>query len=151
MASHRERQEAERIAAGDAWLDNGLVFCAPNGRPLRGDVLTNRFHRLTDSLGLRRVRFHDLRRLAAGLMIHSSGNVAAAGLMLGHSRKSSLTADLYAYLPPEMAEGMVEGVERLLAEVGERLDGDASSEDPGRDSVVRWVVGASVGPSGISN
>ena len=63
-------------------------------------------------------RFHDLRRLAAGLMIHSSGNVAAAGLMLGHSRKSSLTADLYAYLPPEMAEGMVEGVERLLAEVG---------------------------------
>jgi hypothetical protein len=37
-----------------------------------------------------------------------------AGPMLSHSRKSSLTADLYAYLQPEMAEGMVEGVERLL-------------------------------------
>jgi integrase len=132
LTRQRELQDAERAAceaAGQNYLDNGLVFAAPNGRPLRGDVLTHQFHRLSDQLSLRPVRFHDLRRLAAGLMIHSSrGNVAAAGLMLGHSRKSSLTADLYAYLPPEMAAGMVEGVERLLAEVGERLTGDETSD-----------------------
>jgi integrase len=138
LRAHRARQDAERAGAGAEWLDNDLVFCAPNGRPLRGDVLTHRFHRFTEGLGLRQVRFHDLRRLAAGLMIHSSGNVAAAGLMLGHSRKSSLTADLYAYLPPEMAEGMVEGVERLLAEVGERLEGDAESEGSSLDKSSDW-------------
>jgi hypothetical protein len=66
-------------------------------------------------------------------MIHSSGNVAAAGLMLGHSRKSSLTADVYAYLPPEMATSMIDGVEKLLAEVGERLVGDDIGQDQTQD------------------
>ncbi len=81
-------------------------------------------------------------------MIYPQGNVAAAGLMLGHSMKSRLTANVYAYLSPEMADGMLEGVERVLAEVGQRLDGDAdpvieTDDEPADASVA--TAGESVG------
>jgi integrase len=95
LRAHRLRQEREIEIAGENWNETGLVFTTPTGSARRGDVLTNQFHRLTRRLGLRQVRFHDLRRLAAGLMLFSSGgDIAGTGLMLGHSEKSRLTPGL---------------------------------------------------------
>lgn len=34
LRAHRERQEKERVDAGQGWTDSGLVFTTPNGRPI---------------------------------------------------------------------------------------------------------------------
>jgi hypothetical protein len=31
---HKKVQDAERVAAGEMWVDYGLVWCQPNGRPV---------------------------------------------------------------------------------------------------------------------
>lgn len=121
----RDRQDLERLDADDRWLDNDLVFAAADGRPRRGDVLTHRFRSLTDMLRLPPIRYHDLRRFAAVLMLSGSGGDAfAAGAALGHSRKSRLAADLYGYLPPELARRLAAGAEAAL------WTGESSAEYP---------------------
>jgi integrase len=42
----RQRQEAERLDAGDKWTDCGRVFTHPDGRELRPDGVSQRFERL---------------------------------------------------------------------------------------------------------
>lgn len=115
LRAWRERQEGERAVAGSEWRNDGLVFAKPDGRARRGDVLTHSFHHLTASRALPSIRFHDLRRFAAVLLLTGSGgDVVAAGAALGHSRKSSLAADVYGYLPPEIARRLAADAEHVL-------------------------------------
>jgi len=80
LGAWKATQDTEREAAGEAWLDNNLVFAAPEGRPRRGDVQTHRFRLLCESYELPSIRFHDLRRFAAVLLVTSSGgDVMSAG------------------------------------------------------------------------
>jgi integrase len=65
----RERQAAERAEWGEAYTDQDLVFARENGAPLRPEKVLDDFHELTAQAGLPRVRLHDLRHLAATLMI----------------------------------------------------------------------------------
>ena len=91
LGAWKATQDTEREAAGEAWLDNNLVFAAPEGRPRRGDVQTHRFRLLCESYELPSIRFHDLRRLAAVLLRTSSGgDVMSAGAALGHSANLGL-------------------------------------------------------------
>ncbi|WP_405810078.1 tyrosine-type recombinase/integrase [Streptomyces sp. NBC_01520] len=62
LKSHRQHQKAERKTAGVNWKDSGLVFTTPTGGPIDPANMTRRFGRFLDSAGLRRIRFHDLRR-----------------------------------------------------------------------------------------
>jgi hypothetical protein len=39
LHDHRKTQAAERLAAGEYWQDNGLVFCHPDGRQYTRDDL----------------------------------------------------------------------------------------------------------------
>lgn len=60
MRVHRKAQMAERLAAGPAWTDSGLVFTREDGRPLPPDWVYKRFV----ALGVRsRSRGHTSPRL----------------------------------------------------------------------------------------
>jgi integrase len=65
------QQEIERAEWGAAYEDDQLVFARENGAPLRPEYALRHFHALSDAAGLPRVRLHDLRHLAATLMITS--------------------------------------------------------------------------------
>lgn len=47
LDARRRRQAAERLTAGEAWHDNGLVFCHPDGRQYTRDDLNWRFIKMT--------------------------------------------------------------------------------------------------------
>jgi integrase len=51
----------EREAFGDDYQDSGLLVCHPDGRPVHPDTITNRFNRLVDRAGVKRIRLHDVR------------------------------------------------------------------------------------------
>ena len=79
------RQAIERAEWGEAYQDDGLVFARENGAPLRPDWVLNRFHDLTKTAELPRVRLHDLRHLAATLMITAGVPLPLVSKTLRHA------------------------------------------------------------------
>ena len=46
---------------GDEYIDNNLVFCSSNGRPMESQVINRAFNKLIKENGLPHVVFHSLR------------------------------------------------------------------------------------------
>lgn len=108
-----ERQAADRAEWGDAYQDLGLVFARESGAPLRPEWVLDRFHALAEQAGLPRVRLHDLRHLAATLMITSGVPLALVSKTLRHS-KVGITADLYAHLTREASLAAADSLGAVL-------------------------------------
>jgi integrase len=52
LRRHGVRQAEERLAAGDAWQDHGLIFPSEVGTPVEPANFTNRFSALCRGAGL---------------------------------------------------------------------------------------------------
>jgi integrase len=98
----RARRNRKQAVTGPAYNDQGLVFCRPDGRPLRPARVLHRFRELTDAAGLPRVRVHDLRHFAATIMIASGVPLAMVSKTLRHSTLST-TVDIYGHLTRQAA------------------------------------------------
>jgi integrase len=107
------RQAIERAEWGEAYQDDGLVFARENGAPLRPDWVLNRFHDLTKTAELPRVRLHDLRHLAATLMITAGVPLPLVSKTLRHAT-SGITADLYGHLTAEAALAAADSLGAVL-------------------------------------
>ncbi len=78
-------------------MGNGLVFTAPNGKPLDPSNLTRRFRRLLRGAGLRAIRFHDLRHSTATLLLEQGVDLVVIKELLGHAH-IGVTAGVYAHV-----------------------------------------------------
>jgi len=67
MRDHYERQQAVRQAAGEKWVEHGLIFTNSIGGPIIPRNLLRDFYKLIKAAGLPRIRFHDLRHTAEPL------------------------------------------------------------------------------------
>jgi integrase len=56
LLSHRERQEVERLTAGDSWQESGLVFTTSVGTVVEPRNLSRTFEHLVQQSGVRRIR-----------------------------------------------------------------------------------------------
>jgi integrase len=99
--NHYERQQAERLAAGDKWQEYGLIFTCSVGTPIDSSHLRREFYKLLENAGLPRIRFHDLRHTAASLMLNHGVPAIVVSKRLGHARVS-ITEDVYGHLVPGM-------------------------------------------------
>jgi len=105
LRTHRTRQREERLKAGAAWVDTGLLFTTYQRRGCDGKVgnglnprnVLRVLHMLLNGAKLPRVRFHDLRHSAASLLIAAGVELVEVSMLLGHS-ELRVTADLYAHL-----------------------------------------------------
>jgi len=52
LRAHRIRQTAERLRAGDAWQDHGLVFCREDGTTLDRWQVRRELGQITEAAGL---------------------------------------------------------------------------------------------------
>lgn len=109
----RERQAAERAEWGDAYQDLELVFARENGQPLRPERVLYRFQVLTAQAGLPPVRLHDLRHLAATLMLAAGVPLPLVSKTLRHA-KVAITADLYGHLTREAALAAADSLGSVL-------------------------------------
>ena len=133
----RRRQDAERAEWGESYQDIGLVFARENGTPLRPEYVLARFLVLTEEAGLPRVRLHDLRHLAATLMLAAGVPLALVSKTLRHA-KVGITADLYAHLTREAALAAADSLGDVLDAaaaklVSERAAYTATAVRPQRD------------------
>ncbi len=71
LRRHSAGLARERLAAGAAWTDSGLVFVDELSRGLHPQRLTDLFQQSSDQdqVGLPRIRLHDLRHTSATLAL----------------------------------------------------------------------------------
>lgn len=95
----KEQQECFKKAFGKSYYkkDKDYVFVKPDGQLTRPDYVTEHFKNLLKKLGLRHIRFHDLRHSCASLLLAKGIPIKAIQEWLGHSNFST-TANIYAHL-----------------------------------------------------
>jgi integrase len=94
---HKARQAEERLLMGEAYHDQGLLFCYPDGRPIGPADFYKRFVRLLKQAGLPRSRVHDARHTFATLMFELGESPKTVQTMLGHTAITT-TMDIYSHV-----------------------------------------------------
>jgi integrase len=117
LRAHRARQAMERLAAGERWVDNDLVFPSARGTLADGPNITHRFHRLLQQAGLQQMRFHDLRHACASLLLVQGVHPRVVMETLGHSQ-ISLTMNTYSHVLPALQREAAEKMEAVLVHSG---------------------------------
>jgi integrase len=120
LRQHRERQQAERAAAGERWTDSGLVFTTATGGHLEPRNLNTTFGRLLGRAGVRPIRLHDLRHTCATLLLSRGVSPRMVMDILGHSQ-IAVTMNTYGHAIPAMQH---EAAGHMDAALGEDEDGD---------------------------
>jgi integrase len=120
LREHHQRQQWERLAAGDRWVENDLIFATTIGTPSNWRSLYRSFKKLLQTSNLPNIRFHDLRHTAATLMLQQGINPKIVQERLGHSQ-ISLTLNTYSHVLPNMQEEAAEKLDQLITPVEVRL------------------------------
>lgn len=97
LRSHRTRQAAERLAAGSAWQDSGLVFSTALGVMLDPANTRRAFARLTEAAGLGRWHPHEARHSAVSLLSAAGVRLEEVADVVGHAPGSRMTGDVYRH------------------------------------------------------
>lgn len=113
LLAHRDRQGAERAAAGDVWQESGLVFTTGIGTVIEPRNLSRTFDQLVVVSGVRRIKFHDLRHTCASLLLAQHVPPRVVMEVLGHSQLS-ITMDLYSHVMPSALRDAAAAMDRAL-------------------------------------
>ena len=120
LREHYKRQQWERLAAGDHWVEYDLIFPTTIGSPSDWRNLVRSFKDVLRTSNLPNIRFHDLRHTAATLMLQQGIHPKVVQERLGHSQ-ISLTLDTYSHVLPNMQEEAAEKIDELIIPVALRL------------------------------
>lgn len=81
----RKRQTAERLAAGPAWRDLGLVLVDELGVPPHPETVTRWWREAIAAAGARPIRLHDARHTAATMLLRAGQPIKVVTQRLGHA------------------------------------------------------------------
>jgi len=126
VAALEWRAAAARASLPEGAALEGLVFCQPDGAPLRPQGLLVTLRRRSEEVGLPRIGVHDLRHTAASIMISSEVPLAVVSKTLRHSTLST-TVNIYGHPLPHAAREAVTALCKALD--------DASPPPAGPDGV----------------
>lgn len=113
LQAHEHEQKKKLLAAG-VKNTHGLVFTRKNGQPIWGTSITHGLQRILLDAKLPRQRFHDLRHLAASLMVAQGVPLKDVSATLGHSQ-IGVTADLYSHLYDEGRREVARRMDQILS------------------------------------
>ncbi|MFF5992603.1 site-specific integrase [Prauserella flavalba] len=138
---HRRRQAEARLKLGDAWVDSGRVFTKPDGSQLRPSWIGDRFEKLRVAAGLPPIRLHDLRHVAATLMLAAKVDMKVIQETLGHSALAT-TSDLYASVLPELAVAAAEATAAIVPRRAPRAPEETRGHPMGTHATVTDIAAA---------
>lgn len=126
LKAHLHNQNIERQLAGTKWKETGLVFTTRVGTGIHRRNLLRIFYRIVDCVGLRRIRFHDLRHTAASLLLGQKVSMKAVQKILGHADIRT-TMNIYGHLYEEERKDAASKMDAVLNPVATRLATGARS------------------------
>ncbi len=113
LLDHKDRQDKERVTAGDAWEEHGLVFCTSRGQPLDPDNHRRAFAELTQKAGIGRWHPHELRHSATSIMLAQGVPIEVVSKTLGHT-SIRITADVYGHILDQQQDVAAKAMESAL-------------------------------------
>lgn len=99
---------------------DGLVFTTKGRQPLRPQHVLDRFRQLTAEAALPRIRVHDLRHLAATIMLSAGVPIAMVSKTLRHKNLAT-TVDIYGHLAQEVAQAAVDATAAALENTAKKV------------------------------
>jgi|TARA_B100001013_G_scaffold63848_1_gene33369 integrase len=114
LRQHKATQAEARLAAGDIYQDQDLVFATPIGGLLFPDSLSREFKNKVRPTRFNGLTLHGLRHSHASQLIKDDVNIKTLSARLGHST-ISITLDIYGHLLPGMDERAAAVADRFLA------------------------------------
>lgn len=106
LRKHHARQASQRLKAGTAWQDNGLVFCSTSGRPLDAANVRRAFRLITKKAGIGETWSpRELRHSFVSIMSDGGLPIEAIADLCGHS-SPAVTGEVYRHqLRPVITKG----------------------------------------------
>jgi integrase len=96
LRAHKRAQAEEKLAAGETYGDQGLVFADEIGEPLRPDTVSAAFRRHVRDAGLPHLTPHGLRHTFATVGLEAGVDVLYIAELLGHS-SPAITQSIYQH------------------------------------------------------
>jgi integrase len=113
------RQAAERLCAGTAWQDHGLVFCTRVGTPLNPGNVRRSFRAITKAAGIGESWTpRELRHSFVSIMSDDGVPIETIADLVGH-KNSIVTARVYRH---QLRPVITEGAETMDAIFNQRKD-----------------------------
>jgi integrase len=113
LTAWRKRQAAERLAAGPAWGDCGLVLVDELGKPPHPEMVTRWWNEATARAGARPIRLHDARHTAATLQLRAGVPVKVVTQRLGHA-DVAVTMRVYQHVTAQDDQAAADALGRAL-------------------------------------
>jgi len=114
LRAHKVQQTAERLQAGQRWVDHDLVFTTSIGTAISASNLANRsFKPLLERAGLPSIRFQDLRHSAATILLAQGVPLRVVSAILGHS--TMRVTERYAKVLPELHQAAAAAMDRAIS------------------------------------
>lgn len=116
LRHHRAQQAEERLALGEMWNDQDLVFPNSLGNPIDApSLLRGGYARIVKAAGLPAIRFHDLRHTAATLLLLKGVHPKKVSEMLGHA-SVAITLTIYSHVLPSLDRDAASAMDALLGD-----------------------------------
>ncbi len=113
LKTHRKRQAAERLRAGNVWVESEYVFTTESGTTVEPQNILRAVKTAADDAGLSDVRVHTLRHSAATTWLENGVHLKAVSELLGHA-SIAITADIYGHLSDETARGAMAALSEAI-------------------------------------
>jgi integrase len=113
LEAHRQRQETLKAAAGDRWIETGMIFTTNIGTYLDQTRVSREFKQILRENGLPDLRFHDLRHTSISLLLDMGTPVNTVQRRAGHS-KASVTTDIYGHVMAHSQDAAAENIEEIV-------------------------------------
>jgi integrase len=113
LRRHLAMLDTEKEAFGDSYHDSGLLVCHPDGRPVHPDTITDRFNKLVDRAGVKRIRLHDVRHTYATTSLDAGVDPKIVADRIGHANMA-YTLAIYTHKSTGKDRGAAETVAGVL-------------------------------------
>lgn len=114
LRGHQERQRFQRRTVGDAWQEQGLIFCTGYGRGLDQKRIHEEWAPAVQKANLPRHKPHALRHSVASNLVRSGCDLFRVAQLLGHVN-ANMVIQVYGHLRPDDHREAATMMEALLA------------------------------------
>jgi integrase len=113
LRAHRGHQLLQKMEAGEAYSDQGLVFANELGAPINPIMLTRTFQGFAKQAGLGHVKLHALRHSHASILFAEGEDIFAVSRRLGHASIVT-TANIYGHVLPGAGKRQADAFARAM-------------------------------------